>query len=104
MWFKVLRPVARSWQMFVHIDGPHLRVNADHEPMSGRCPTSTWNSGDVLVDRFTARMAPEVGAYEVWTGFFAGWEPTWQHLPVTQAPSEMQDAHSRARLTTITVE
>jgi RNA polymerase sigma-70 factor (ECF subfamily) len=104
LWFKVLRPVARSWQLFVHVDGPRLRVNADHEPLGGRCPTAMWKPGDVLVDRFIARMVPETGSYEVWTGFFAGREPNWQHLPVTQAPREMQDAHARIKLTTITVE
>ncbi|MDB4954476.1 MAG: hypothetical protein JWO36_2045, partial [Myxococcales bacterium] len=106
LFYRVLHPIGRSWKMFIHVDGPTMRVNADHDPIGGRCPTSTWQQGDVLVDHFTIRIDPSNGAgkYEVWTGFFTGWAPTWKNMPVTQAPAEMRDSHERIRVTAIAAE
>ena len=49
LYYKILQPVGGAWKSLMHFDGP-LRFNGDHEPIKGRCPTSTWQPGD-YVDR-----------------------------------------------------
>ncbi|NVB85383.1 MAG: sigma-70 family RNA polymerase sigma factor [Kofleriaceae bacterium] len=90
--YRVLGDVTRTWKPFVHLDGPEKRHNADHEPASGRCPTSTWRAGDVIVDRFTVTIAETYprGRYEMWTGFFTGWGSLWKNLTVTDAPEALR--------------
>lgn len=104
--YKVLKPLGRSWKHLVHIDGPKMRQNADHEPLGGRCPTSTWKPGDVIVDRTTVRMDPasDTGKYTIWIGFFGGVPPSWRNLALTDAPASLRDEHQRFRLTSVDVE
>ncbi len=106
LFYKVIKPIDRSWNIFIHLDGPKLRVNADHDPLGGRCPTSTWKPGDVIVDRGSVRVDPsyEDGSYVVWIGFFGGWAPSWRNLGVSDAPASMRDEHERYKLTTVEVE
>ena len=37
----------------MHFDGRAARFNGDHEPIDDRCPTSTWQPGDYIVDTYT---------------------------------------------------
>jgi hypothetical protein len=103
---KVNKPLDRSWKIFVHMDGPKMRLNADHEPIGGQCLTSTWKVGDVIVDRTELRVDPSFdrGAYDVWIGFFRGWEPNWKNLSLSDAPSERRNAYQGYRLATVRVE
>jgi hypothetical protein len=104
--YKVLKPLDRSWKIFVHAEGPKMRVNADHEPLGGRCPTSTWKAGDVIVDRTELRVDSSFdrGAYRIWIGFFSGWEPSWRNLVLSDAPASSRDEHQRYQLTKIDVD
>ena len=106
LYYKVLKPLDRSWKVFIHMDGPKMRVNADHDPVGGRCPTSTWKPGDVIVDRTTLRVgAPfDAGTYEVWTGFFGGVAPNWVNLSLSDAPPGLRDDGQRYKLTSVVVE
>ncbi|MEO7091637.1 MAG: hypothetical protein ABI175_00215, partial [Polyangiales bacterium] len=99
--YKVLRPFDRSWKAFVHLDGP-VRVNGDHEPLEGRCPTLTWRPGDFLLDRVTM-SATAAGRYDINIGFFRGAAPRWTNLPISAAPAAMRDAYGQLRLATIIV-
>lgn len=106
--YKVLKPIDRSWKIFIHIDGEKGRVNVDHEPLGGRCPTSTWRPGDVIVDRTSVRVEPtypgyQSGNYDVWIGFFSGWNPSWRNLELSAAP-EPRDEFHRLKLTSLDVE
>ncbi|HUS30444.1 MAG TPA: hypothetical protein VMZ53_18170 [Kofleriaceae bacterium] len=106
MFYKILQPVGANWKILFHFDGP-LRFNGDHEPINGRCATSTWQPGDFIVDtyRVTAgggAFAP--GAYEVWTGFFTGSNPNWKNMTVSEAPPEMRDTADRVKITTIVLD
>lgn len=83
--YKVLKPLDRTWKAFAHFSGPEW-VNTDHEPVSGRCPTTAWRAGDVILDRFTAQL-PAPGRYELAVGFFAGPAPSWTNLRVSAAPT-----------------
>ena len=105
LYFKVLKPLDRSWKIFIHMDGPTMRINADHDPLGGRCPTSTWKPGDVIVDRTALRVDPSFdgGKYDVWIGFFGGMDPNWRNLSLSDAPATMRDEHQRFRLTSIEV-
>lgn len=106
MVYKVLQPVGGAWKVLFHFDGP-LRFNGDHEPIGGRCQTSTWQPGDYIVDRHTVvagggAFAP--GSYDVWTGFFAGSTPNFRNMPVTDAPAGRRDNTDRIKIATIALQ
>jgi hypothetical protein len=106
MFYKIRQPVGANWKVLFHFDGP-LRFNGDHEPINGRCATSTWQPGDYIVDtyRVTAgggAFAP--GPYEVWTGFFTGSNPNWKNMTVSEAPPDMRDTADRVKITTIVLD
>jgi hypothetical protein len=102
--YRVRRPIDRSWRTFVHLDASGARAQADHEPLGGRCPMSSWQPGDLVVDRFPARFTADHpgGEYTVWTGFYVGWAGRWTNMPVSQSPAQRRDRH-RIQLATITV-
>jgi hypothetical protein len=108
LYYKILQPVGGSWKTLVHIDGPGGRAGiGDHDPIGGRCPTSTWQLGDYIIDRFTTSAgggAFPAGVYEVWTGFFTGSNPNWKNMKVTEAPGDMRDNVDRVKITTIGLE
>lgn len=99
--YKVLQPLDRTWKAFVHLDGP-VRVNGDHEPLSGRCPTTSWRAGDFLVDRIALR-ATTAGRYSINIGFFRGPAPRWTNLPISAGPAALRDSWGRLRLGQISV-
>jgi RNA polymerase sigma factor (sigma-70 family) len=98
LYYKVLQPIDRSWKIFMHFDGSKFRHNGDHEPADGRCPTSAWQPGDIVVDRFTTSVStdkiPNInpGNYEVTTGLFTGWNPSWKNMPISEAPKDLRDS------------
>ena len=92
----------------MHFDGPAGRAgNGDHEPIGGRCPTSTWQLGDYIIDRFTTSVGGGAfpgGVYDVWLGFFTGAAPNWRNMAVSEAPGDMRDTADRVKITTIGLE
>ncbi|MBL8678397.1 MAG: hypothetical protein JNK05_04495 [Myxococcales bacterium] len=72
--FRVLREMAGSWQIFVHIDGQCPRINGDHEPAGGRYAVSNWLPGDIIHDEqeITIPGYCRSGTYYVYIGFFQG--------------------------------
>jgi hypothetical protein len=107
MFYKVMQPVPGNWRVLFHFDGPNgLRFNGDHEPIKGRCQTSTWQPGDFIVDTHTvtAGGAGFVGApHDVWTGFFTGSNPNWKNMTISEAPADMRDQTDRVKITTISL-
>ncbi len=104
--FRVRKPLIHAWQLFAHFDGsPGHRNNADHEPLAGRCPISTWQPGDVLVDRFTTTFAFSE-AFALRIGFFATRisDVPWRDLALSTAPDAMRAENDAAELSTITVQ
>lgn len=83
--YRALRPVDREWAMFAHFDSPSVRLNADHEPGIGWCPTTRWQAGETIVDRVTAQFE-SAGKYALTIGFFTGRAPDWVNLPISTAP------------------
>ena len=109
LYYRTLAPLDRPWAIFVHIDSISARARhqGDHEPLGGTCPTSIWEPGDFLVDRFTTTIKPTyvpAGRYAVWIGFYTGWPPNWRNFEVSAAPAAMQDANGRIKITDLNVE
>jgi hypothetical protein len=106
MFYKVLQPVPGNWKVLFHFDGA-LRFNGDHDPIKGRCQTSTWQPGDFIVDRHVVTAGAGAftpGGYEVWTGFFTGSAPNWKNMTVSEAPGDMRDQADRVKITTIALD
>ena len=105
LYYKVLQPVGGSWKSLMHFDGRAGRAgNGDHDPIGGRCPTSTWQLGDYIIDHFTASAGGGAfpgGTYDVWIGFFTGSNPNWRNMTVSEAPGDMRDNVDRVKITTI---
>jgi hypothetical protein len=106
VYYKILQPVGGTWKALTHVDGPAGRAgNGDHDPIAGRCPTSTWQPGDYIIDRFTTRVGGVFpgGMYDVWIGFFTGSNPNWRNMPVSlpEKRSDMRDNADRVKITTI---
>jgi RNA polymerase sigma factor (sigma-70 family) len=90
LYFKVLQPFAVPYDVFVHVAGEHRWINADHTPQAGRCMTTEWKPGDVIVDRFTFPTAVDAngtpnppGTYTIDVGLFRGHPGYWENLPTT---------------------
>jgi hypothetical protein len=106
LYFKVLAPVGATWKILAHFDGA-TRFQGDHPPIDDRCPTSSWQAGDYVIDRFTVtagRRGSPRGPYALWTGFWAGSAPSYRNLPVSLAPPARRDGTDRVKLGTILVE
>jgi hypothetical protein len=103
MYYKIRQAVGGNWRVLFHFDGA-LRFNGDHEPIKGRCQTSTWQPGDFIVDTHTVTAGAGAftpGPYEVWTGFFTGSAPNWKNMTVSEAPADQRDTADRVKITTI---
>ena len=106
MYYRVLQSPGGAWQVLFHFTGPTY-FNGDHFPIDNKCPTSTWQPGDYIVDTHTMTAAGggyASGVYEVHTGFFTGTNPNFKNMTVTEAPNDMRDKDDRVKITTITVE
>ena len=106
MYYKILQPVGGTWTVLFHFTGPTY-FNGDHLPIDNKCPTSTWQPGDYIIDTHTVTAAGggyAVGNYEVWTGFFTGSNPNFKNMTVSEAPGDMRDKDDRVKITTITVD
>jgi hypothetical protein len=107
LYYKILAPVGGSWTSLMHFDGPQ-RLNGDHPPIDNRCPTSTWQPGDFIVDTYTVTAgngAFTKGGYDLFIGFFTGTAPNWKNMPVTEAPGDMRDnATDRVKIMQVTLD
>lgn len=72
--FEVLGTTAIDWEIFVHLDGFGRRHNGDHEPVTGRYPTTLWQPGDIVIDRHKLVLdrASLPGTHELFFGLFRG--------------------------------
>jgi hypothetical protein len=88
--YRALKPLDRDWTIFAHFDSSTIRVNGDHDPGLGWCPTTQWRLGETIVDRSNVRF-DEAGRYALTIGFFTGKAPAWENLPISTAPAGMHD-------------
>jgi hypothetical protein len=84
--FRVLEPLGRDYEAFIHIDGYQRRHNGDHALLGGRYRTSLWRTGDVLVDHYVLTLEPNFlpGQYQVFYGLCAPCRDDKGRMPVTQ--------------------
>jgi hypothetical protein len=90
--YRAAKALDRDWRIFAHFDSQTRRVNADHEPAIGWCPTSQWGTRETIVDRIHVQF-DAAGRYALTIGFFAGSAPNWENLPVSTAPAAMENAN-----------
>ena len=88
-YFRVLKPIAGNYKMFVHIDGRGLRINGDHDPLDGKYPLRLWDKGDVVVDRQTLTVPSHFrgGSYTIYMGFFSG----NKRMKVKEGPADKEN-------------
>jgi len=58
--------------VFVRLVAPDGRIAAQHDgrPCSGACPTTSWESGDELLDPHPVQLPPAVGRYSLLVGLY----------------------------------
>jgi 4-amino-4-deoxy-L-arabinose transferase-like glycosyltransferase len=73
--FRADKLAPRSWEIFIHGDGPRgsqNRIHGDHFPVEGRYLTNEWQPGEIVKDTFELEV-PRDFPYEsftLWTGFY----------------------------------
>jgi hypothetical protein len=74
LFFRVRDRLSEDWQIFVHVDGFQQRLNADHAPLAGLAPSSSWLAGDWVIDRHRLRIDASFlpGVYGVYAGLYRG--------------------------------
>jgi hypothetical protein len=82
LFFRVRAQLSEDWEIFVHVDGFQQRLNADHAPLAGLAPTSSWLVDDWVIDRHRLRIDASFlpGVYGVYAGLYRG----EQRLSVTR--------------------
>ena len=95
-------PVSGAWKVVAHFDPPTSapRLTQDHDPIGNRCPTSQWQRGDYIVDKFTvdSSKASTDGSHAVYVGFWPGGNR--ERMKVTSAPNGTIDA-DRVRIASV---
>ena len=101
LYMKVLKPIKRNWQVFMHFDGGGVRFQGDHYPVKKRCGTNYWQPGDYVVDKFEVEagsLTHPKTVYKVWTGFFVGSSGNWENMV---AKSGHPDDNNRVQVGTL---
>ncbi|HLL21648.1 MAG TPA: hypothetical protein VK427_05940, partial [Kofleriaceae bacterium] len=103
LYYKILQPVGGNWTAIMHFDGA-VRFSGDHKPIQDRCPTSTWQPGDYIIDKVNVVAGGgghPLGKYELWIGFFTGTAPSFRNMSVSSAPADIKDATDRVKIATL---
>ncbi len=85
LYYEVVKPMSRNWQVFVHFDGGGVRFQADHFPVKKRCGTNYWQAGDYIIDTFkveSSDMGVSKKNFKIWTGLFVGSSGNWTNMEV----------------------
>src|SRR5262249_11893587 len=105
IYYKLLQAGRGQWTSLLQIDGPTRWQGGDHKPIKDRCPTSTWQQGDYIIDRHTmyggGGGAATSGRYDIWIGFFTGQTPNFTNMTISKAPGDQRDTVNRVKITTI---
>lgn len=85
-YWEALKPHGADLAVFVHfvLDGK-VRFQQDHEPLLGGYPTSRWQEGERVRERYAVQLPADLppGEYEIRVGL---WNPrTGKRLPVTES-------------------
>jgi len=98
LYYQGLKPIETHYTLFVHLlgtynpatDGP-LWGQHDSEPCQALYPTTSWNAGEIIMDRLTVPIPAETpaGDYELQMGFYNLW--TMERLSILDGMDETRD-------------
>jgi hypothetical protein len=101
-YWKLVAAPGDGWKTFTHLEGPHKYnfINADHVPVKGKYPVSSWKVGDIVRDTHIVRLPSTwtAPALEVYVGI---WRSGTGRMPVKSGP---QDKEGRVLAASIPVE
>jgi 4-amino-4-deoxy-L-arabinose transferase-like glycosyltransferase len=96
-------PIERPYTVFTQLLGPDFQLHGqmDHQPLNNLWPTTRWQPGSYLADRYDILIAPTAppGEYQVLVGMYDS--QTGQRQAVSQNGQPVPD--NAIRLTTITL-
>ena len=74
VYFHPLKRPTTAWQVFIHVDGHGRRETADHPPVGGRYPATSWLPGDTIIDEHDVVLGGNFtpGTYHLYFGLFVG--------------------------------
>ncbi len=97
--------IGQRYKVFTHVLGEVYNINSDNflwgqqdnEPENGRRPTTTWRTGEIIVDAYAIPLDPLAppGTYQIEIGLYD---------PITGVRLLLQDGSDHRILTTIRVE
>jgi 4-amino-4-deoxy-L-arabinose transferase-like glycosyltransferase len=94
LFWRALEPMSERYKIFVHLydDAGRLVAQTDSEPGAGLRPTSTWPSGERVIDRYGVLVPAETltGDYNLVIGLYPLADPE-DRLTVTQADQPADD-------------
>ncbi len=80
LYWQVQEPVTQKYKIFTHLLGDVYNADTenflwgqqDNEPVNNTRPTTTWRSGEVIVDSYAIPIAPHAppGAYQIEIGLY----------------------------------
>ena len=95
LFWEALRPMERDYTVFVQLLGPEGRIRAqwDSQPADGLHPTSHWQPGEIICDRYDLTVAVDTppGNYQIVTGMYL--LQTGERLAVTSRDGQQAGDH-----------
>jgi hypothetical protein len=87
LYWQALESISQDYTVFVHLldSSGHLAWQVDRYPVDGFRPTTAWEVGDIVIDRYGWRLPLDLppGEYRLITGLY-DWQ-TGQRLPVSSS-------------------
>jgi len=93
LYWQARRPMTEDYTVFTHLIAADGRIVAqqDNQPAEGRYPTSIWDTGEIVVDRYRLTIAPDApdGEYHLEVGMYLF--ATLERLKVASGDEKGQD-------------
>jgi hypothetical protein len=88
LFWRATAKIDKDYTVFVHLvdEEDVILAQADGPPLNGQCPTTSWQTGEALVDERTLLLPPETipGSYWLWIGLY---DPLTSQRLVAGSPS-----------------
>lgn len=95
LFWEALHPMERDYTVFVHLLGPEGRIQGqwDSQPADRLYPTSRWQAGEIIRDRYDLTVAPDAppGRYLIEVGMYL--LQTGERLTVASQASQQAGDH-----------
>lgn len=93
LYWQARRQMTKDYTVFTHLvaAGGRIVAQQDNQPAEGRYPTSLWDTGEIVVDRYRLSIAPDTpgGEYHLEVGMYL--LSTLERLKVASGDEEGQD-------------